>query len=192
MSNRRLALADEQRALLALLKNRAIADPAEPSPDAGPPGSSALGPYLELVRTSRGLGMLRTITSGWLRFDLRRAAPLTSTALVHAGRFEAEIGRVVRDSRTPSAVDALGLYFVETFVGDDDPLIAAVARTERALIHVAHGDRSRHDVAWDRDPAPVLNALLAGESPGPAAAGNYRVLVSHELPGRIQVSLSSP
>lgn len=182
MSGRRPGLAAEQRALLAMLKDRPIDGSAEPLPDPGPMA------YLERVRTSHGLGMLRTITSGWLRFDLKRAAPLTSAALVHAGRFEAELARVVCDPKTPSAVDALGRYFAETLVGDGDPLVAAVARTERALILIAQGDRSRHEIAWDRDPAPVLNALLAGELPGPAAAGDYLVSVGHELPGRIAVS----
>ncbi len=185
MSNRRLGLAAEQRALLAMLKARPTTASAS---EEEPPHEEAADPYLELVRNSHGLRMLRTITSGWLRFDLKRAAPLTSTALLHTGRFEAELARVVRDSRTPSAVDALGLYFVETLAADTDPLIDAVARTERALILIARGDRSRHEVAWDRDPAPVLNALLVGEPPGPAEAGIFRVTAGPDLPGRIQVS----
>jgi hypothetical protein len=105
----RLELAVEQRALLAMLKDRPITEPADPSPQASSGAAGAADPYLEQVRASRGLAMLRTITSGWLRFDLKRHAPLTSTALVHSGRFEAELARMTRDPSTPSAIDALGL-----------------------------------------------------------------------------------
>lgn len=176
-------LAAQQRALLALIKDRPMSEPASNRE----PRTEPADPYLEQVRNSRGLAMVRTITARWLRFDLERHAPLTSAVLAHAGRFEAELTRLGRDPRIPSAVDALGLYFVERHVADGDTLIAAVAGTERALILIARGDRSRHDVPWDRDPAAVLNALLAGQAPPAAIPGNFRVVVSRAVPQLIEV-----
>jgi hypothetical protein len=64
---------------------------------------------------------------------------------------------------------------------------AAVASTERALVLVARGDPSRYVIAWDRDPATVLNALLAGRPPGAAVPGAYRTVVSRDLPKMIAV-----
>jgi hypothetical protein len=166
-------LAAQQRGLLALLKER--------------PAPVGADPYLELVRESRGLTMLRTISTWWRRFDLERQAPLTSRALAHAGRFEDAIAQLGRRSDTPTAIDALGMRFLEHHARDADPLIAAVASTERALTLAGRGDRSRHRIAWDRAPAPILNALLAGDAPGEAAPGDYCVVVSRDLPTLISV-----
>jgi hypothetical protein len=176
-------LAAQQRALLALVKDRPVpqlaAHPAQRRP--------AAEPYFDRVRDSRGLAMVRTIRASWLRFDLQRYAPLTSGMLTHAGRLEAELAQLGRDPGTPSAIDALGLHFVEQHLADTDPLIAAVAATERALILLARGDRTQHEVSWAQDPVPVLSALLASQSPPASTPGNFRVVVSHLLPELIQV-----
>jgi hypothetical protein len=187
MSAEASQLAAQQRALLALVKNRPLPEPA-PSRDQH---TETTDPYLERVRNSRGLAMVRTIRAGWLRFDLERCAPLTSSVLAHAGRFEAELTRLGRDPRTPPAVDALGPYFVGRYLADPDTLIAAVAATERALILVARGDRARQEVSWDRDPAAILNALLAGQVPPAATPGNFRVVVSYALPQLIEIQHAS-
>ncbi len=168
-------LAGHQRALLALLKDRDDTD--------GVDGDG----YLESVRASAGLRMLRTIVTWWRRYDLERQVPLTSRLLEQCGRFESELGRLSRDPETPTSVDALGFHFLQRLSDDHDPLVAAVARTEHALGLVAHGNRSSHTIVWDRDPAPVLNALLAGDVPVAAARGEFRVVVSAELPALIAV-----
>jgi hypothetical protein len=173
MSGQAPRLAAQQRGLLALLKGRPV-----------PAGKNS---YLDLVRGSRGLTTLQMITAWWRRFDLERLAPLTSRALTHEGRFEGALTRLGRDADTPAAIPALAMHFLEQHVEDTDPLIAAVAATERALTLIARGDRSHHEVFWDRDPAPVLNALLAGHPPGPAAPGDFRVTVSRDLPALIAV-----
>jgi hypothetical protein len=174
MSGQPDRLAAQQRGLLALVKGRPV-----------PAGQD---PYLDKVRDTHGLAMLQLITVWWRRFDLERLAPLTSRALTHEGRFEDALSRLGRDADTPAAISALAMHFLEQHAQDADPLIAAVASTERALTLLARGDRSHHEVCWDRDPAPVLNALLAGRQPGPAAAGDFRVSVSHDLPTLIEIS----
>jgi hypothetical protein len=173
MSGQAVRLAAQQRALLALVKGRPV-----------PAGKD---PYLDMVRGTRGLAMLQMITVWWRRFDLERLAPLTSRALTHEGRFEDALTRLGRDADTPAAISALAMHFLEQHAQDADPLIAAVASTERALTLLARGDRSAHEVCWDRDPAPVLNALLAGRQPGPTSPGDFRVTVSHDLPTLIAV-----
>jgi hypothetical protein len=178
MSGQATGLAAQQRVLLALVKGRPV-----------PAGED---PYLDLIRDSRGLALLQMITTWWRRFDLERLAPLTSRALTRAGRFESALTRLGRDADTPAAISALAMYFLDQHIEDTDPLIAAVASTERALTLLARGDRARHEVLWDRDPVPVLNALLAGHPPGPAAPGDFRVTVSRDLPALIAVERSSP
>jgi hypothetical protein len=131
--------------------------------------------------------MLQMITAWWRRFDLERLAPLTSRALTHEGRFEDALARLGSDADTPAAISALAMRFLEQHTEGTDPLIAAVASTERALTLVARSDLSQHEVLWDRDPAPVINALLAGHPPGPVAPGGFRVTVSRDLPALIAV-----
>jgi hypothetical protein len=173
MSGPTAGLAAQQQGLLALLKGRPV-----------PAGED---PYLDLVRGSPGLAMLQMITTWWRRFDLERLAPLTSRALTGQGRFEGALTQLGGDAATPTAFSALVMYFIERHIEDADPLIAAVASTERALILLARGDRSRREIAWDREPAPVLNALVGGHPPGPAAPGDFCVIVSRDLPGLIAV-----
>lgn len=173
MSGQPTRLAAQQRALLALLKDRPV-----------PVGKD---PYLDLIRSSRGLTMLQMITAWWRRFDLEQRAPLTSRALAHEGRFEDALTLLGRDADTPAAISALVMRFLEQHIEDADPLIAAVASTERALTLIARGDRSHHEVLWDRDPTPVLNALLAGHPPEPAAPGDFRVTVNRDRPALIAV-----
>jgi hypothetical protein len=173
MNEQAAALGAQQRALLALLKGRPV-----------PAGQD---PYIDLIRDSRGLAMLQLITTWWRRFDLERLTPLTTRALNRQGRFESALARLGRDPDTPTSFSALAMYFLAQHAEDADPLIAAVASTERALALVSRGDSTRHEVRWDRDPAPVLNALLAGRPPGPVAPGNFRVTVSRDLPALIAV-----
>jgi hypothetical protein len=198
-------LAAQQRGLLALLKGRPVDlvddshfDPVDDSDldlvedsDLDLVGDSHLDlvedSYLDLVRGSRGLAMLQLITTWWRRFDLERLAPLTSRALTCQGRFEEALTRLGRDADTPAAISALVMHFLDQQAQDADPLIAAVASTERALTLVTRGDSSRHEIRWDRAPAPVLNALVAGHPPGPAAPGGFCVTVSRDLPTLIAV-----
>lgn len=182
-SGQAAGLAAQQQALLALLKGRPV--PAAEVP-------AAEDPYLDLVRGSRGLEMLQMITAWWRRYDVERLAPLTSRALTCEGRFEDALTRLGRDAGAPAAISALVMHFLEQHVADTDPLIAAVASTERVLALAARGDRSEHEIPWDRDPAPVLNALLAGHPPGPAAPGDFRVTVSRGLPGLIAIERRQP
>jgi hypothetical protein len=170
---RRVRLADQQRELLALLKD-----------GTRPVDGDA---YLERVRGSRGLAMLQTIVAWWRRYDVERAAPLTCCALAHAGRLDAAIALLVDEGDVPRSIDVLGMRFMERVAEDEDTLMASIAATERALTLVARGDRTRHEIAWDRNPAPVLNAVLAGAAPPDGDPGEFRVLVSSELPEMIAV-----
>lgn len=173
MSERPAGLAAQQRALLALLKDRPLAGQVDP--------------YLDSVRNSKGLATQRMIAAWWRRFDVERLAPLTSRALGHAGRLDDALTRLQRDPDTPPGMAAVAMHFLEHHVADSDPLIAAVASTEQALTLVARGDRSRHEVAWDCDPAPVLDALLAGRQPERLVQAAFRVHVSADLPALIAV-----
>jgi hypothetical protein len=94
-----------------------------------------------------------------------------------------------RSSATPTTTGtaALALHFIERRLADPDPLIAAVAATERALALVAQGDGARHEVRWPCDPVPVMTALLARQPIGPAEDGVFSVIVSHGLPELLAV-----
>jgi hypothetical protein len=168
MSEEASGLATQQRSLLALLKDR----PLTVGDDA----------YLDVVRRSKGLAIQRRIAGFWRRFDVERLAPLTSRALTHAGRFEAALAGLERDPDTPPGMAAVAMHLLERHTQDSDPLIAAVASTERALTLVTRGDSTRHEIPWDVDPAPVLGALLAARRPERGAPGAFRIVVDGGLP----------
>jgi hypothetical protein len=62
--------------------------------------------------------------------------------------------------------------------GDADPLCAALAATEAALIaRLQNPDAPSRTIAWPCDPGPVLAALLRGEGPANSPKRRFTLTV---------------
>jgi len=164
-------LAAHQRALLELIANGSSRAPA-----------AYRDAYVDEVAGSKGLRVLRDIVASWEAYDVRRSCPLTAIALSRSGRFE-EAVRKVSFGESSTFLESRALLFLDEIAEDDDTLLAAVARFERALMRVRSGDTGRHVVEWDRDPTVIINGLLEYRWLADSAPrGSYRTVVAGDQP----------
>jgi hypothetical protein len=149
-------------------------------------------PYVRGLVGSDQVALLREIVLWWRTFGVQRACPLTSRLLLRQGRLDQAVDDFAVANSISPYVDNLALAFVDANRHDDDPLVAAVASFEAALIRAKRGERERHVIAWPEEPYGVLAALL-GDTPLPAASGTRAwTVVAADLPGRFQVVVEPP
>lgn len=172
-------LAAQQRALLGLIEHGAS--------DVSADGDE----YINEVAQSHALRVLRDIVASWEAYDVRRSCPLTSIALSRSGRLE-EAVRAVPFGMSSPFLESRAIGFLDEIGRDDDPLVAAVARFERAVMCVRSGDTARHAVEWPRDPAVIINGLLEGRWVcDDAAPGRYLTVIAGDLSEPV-IEISGP
>ena len=148
--------------------------------------------YLRSVAGSDQVELLREIVLWWRTFGVQRGCPLTSRLLNRQARLEEVVSRFVRDNSISPYVEDLAASFVTAVQADEDPLVAAVASFEAALIRAKRGDRGRYVVEWPLEPYAVLAALLS-DGPLPASTGDHSwTVVSAELPRSFEVLAAAP
>ena len=169
-------LAAHQRALLALIEGDQSSTDVDEE-------------YLRDVAASDGLRVLREIVAHWEVYDIRRACPLTATALQGSGRFVEAVG-AVRFEGTSAFLDERVSVFLDNVADAEGGVIASIARFEQAIIDVRRGEPHRHVIEWDRNPAVVVNGLLEGRwLVDEAEPGHYRTIVDPALPGLVSIEL---
>jgi len=136
-------LATQQRAVLAMLKNR----PCDASGD----------DWLMLISQSRELVMLREIARWWRQYQVAGQCRFTTLLLKRTGRFEEAINRYFEADCTSPYMEEMARGFLKTLGAHGDELLRQVARTELGLIEAKQGRRT--DVDWDRHPDMVFAAL---------------------------------
>ena len=92
--------------------------------------------YLRAVAESPRLRIVRDVIAAWRDLLLRRAAPLTTRVLDERGRLGDALARIACRPESPFVED-LAASFLADYEGDDDPLVAEVARFEREMIRRA-------------------------------------------------------
>lgn len=151
-------LALHQRRLLAELKGRTAGD----------------------TRFAASLKLLRDTALWWRRYSIAQTCRFTAALLAMQGRFDAVVIDFVRETLGADDLEAQRELFLAHVAKDPDPLCAALAVTEEALIaRCGVHDRPPLKIMWPQDPELVFAALLRGEKPpeGPACA--YTVIVGH-------------
>jgi hypothetical protein len=149
-------------------------------------------PYVRGLAGSDRVELLREIVLWWRTFGVQRACPLTSRLLLRRGRLELAVDDFVAGNSISPYIEDLAQAFVDVHREDDDPLVAAVASFEAAVIRVKRGDIRRHVIEWPDEPYGVLAALLANE-PLPSASGTPAwTIVGADIPGRFQVVPEPP
>lgn len=146
-----------------------------------------LAEYLASVVNSGRVSILTHVISSWRVYDLARACPLTVAALRARGGWQDALTTFQREPAAPF-VERLAARFLDTLADHGDPLVASVARFERAYLAVTHGSDECFTVWWDREPTALLAALLSGapidESEG---TGTYLTRVAQALPAYFEV-----
>lgn len=158
-------LAEQQSALLALLKKRPL------------PVHAQADHYLSRVAESRELNLLREIAVWWRAFGIERNCPHTALLLKRLGRFEPTVEAFYCRHAASPFMEELAAQFLEVMSRDADPLVAAMAGFELAVLRTSQGDPREFDIDWDRNPDDVFIALRS-EGPLPEPNGSHRVTVA--------------
>jgi hypothetical protein len=162
-------LAEYQKNMLALIKGRTIPYKADQH-------------MIELTR-SRGLGLLREVAVWWRGFAVESASPWTARLLKKLGRFQSTVEKFYREQDVSPYVQKAGEQFLFKMSATPEPLVAAMARLELALMRVRQGSADEYLVEWDRNPELVFQALRSGGELPPEEPGmRYRAYVSRDIP----------
>jgi hypothetical protein len=164
-----------QTGLLELIKRRRMATDVD-------------DPYLQLVDGSDQLALVQEITEWWRALVLEESAPLTAALLKQRGLFDEAVLAAARSSDVNPFRGRQADAFLLGLRGHRDPLVAAVASFERALLAVRlHGSTDRFEVIWPRSPYEVLESLLSGTQLDERLDGPYRMEVADDIPGGFRV-----
>ena len=177
-----MRLGDLQRALRDVLRD----------PDASPNSNDPeLAAYLASVASSGRVAILTHVVRSWRVYDLERACPLTTAALRARGVWQEALASFQRQPAAPF-VERLAARFLETLADHADPLVASVARFERAYLAITLGSDERFTVWWDREPTAVFATLLTGQPiDEPECTECYVTTLARSFPARFEVSRPS-
>jgi hypothetical protein len=169
-------LATLQRQLLGLIKFRYEASPAD-------------DPYIQAVAASDHLAMVREIVLWWRAYGVERYCVFTARLLKRQGLFDDAVLSFVQTRTLSPFIEKLGPAFLDHCSSHPDPLVATLARFELALIRVRRGDPAEYVIAWDRNPYPLLDSLLAdGGVEADTTPGAYEATVAARLPDLFEVT----
>jgi hypothetical protein len=162
-------LEEQQHALLDLIKGRG----GEPPDD----------PYLAEVVRSPGLAMVREIALWWRALPLTVQCRFTSRLLKRMSRFDEAVAAHFRAHATSNFVEEFSRHFLHMLASQSDPLLAALAQFEYALMEARDGSSESFEICWDRDPDAVILALEQhGTIPSPDPDWTYRMHVCADAP----------
>lgn len=165
-------LAEHQRAVLDLLKNRVTPLEAEQTV-----GHMAHAP---------GIALAREIAVWWRTNALKGNCPLTSSLLTRMGAFEASVEGFYRRANPSPYAEVVAEQFLDMIKRDAHPLVGPMAAFELALGKVRGGDIREFKIVWDRNPDLVVESL-ALDTPLPAKELDAYVLtVSRDIPGTVR------
>ena len=158
-----MELEEQQRALLGLIKKRAV--------------TLGQDEYLRRIAQSDELLLAREIAVWWRALGIERNCPQTSLLLKKLGRFEPVVEAFYCRCSTSPYMEEMGRQFLTELSGDADPLLAAMARFELAIQRFAAGEDGEFVIEWDRDPNQVL-AALRDNGPLPLPDGSHQITIS--------------
>ncbi len=122
--------------------------------------------------------------AAWCRgFAVESACPWTARLLKRLGRFQSALEAFYRGQNGSPLVEKAGEEFLFRMSAHPEPLVAAMARLELAMMRMIEGSRDEYLIEWDRNPELVFQALRVGSELPPAEIGiRYRTYVSRKLP----------
>jgi len=170
-------LAEYQKTLLDLMKGRAAAGFTDP--------------HLAELAQSPGLGLLREIAVWWRGFAVETNCPWTAQLLKKLGDFDPKVERFYRGQNVSPYVEKAGEQFLQQMSSSPQPLVAAMARFELALMKVKQGSADKHCVEWDRDPEQVFQFLKSARDLPPTEPGLiYRTYIARDIPELVRCEVS--
>lgn len=167
------SLADYQRSMLHLLKDR--------------PGPDLQDPHLAVVASSPGLALLKDIAVWWRAFAVDSYCVLTSRLLKKLQIFDQCVEWFYRSQNVSPYNELAGEQFLREMGRRPESLVRAVAQFELALHLVKQGDANEHLIRWDCNPGAVFDRLTSADDlPLPDPDGEYHTYISRDIPGLVR------
>ncbi len=135
------------------------------------------GDYIHTVSTSVGMEVMREIIVSWRDLILRRTCPLTAALLDHHGRLKGAIASLCTRPM-PAYIDSMAAEFVAGFIDDADPLIAAAAQFEQAVLLARQSMIESMTIVWPHDPEDVVHRLTSHIPLDGMSVGTFEMVVS--------------
>ena len=103
--------------------------------------------------------MLREIALWWRCFQISAECRYTTRLLQRLECFHETVAAYFETRPTPAFIEHLGRDFLDRLSAHEDPLVRAVAQTERHIGQLRFGEIPFVEVIWDRNPDSVFAAL---------------------------------
>jgi len=174
-------LATHQRKLLGLIRSNYQVRPDD-------------DPYFQKVSQSKDLEEARGNIFLWRVWVLERNSVLTFTLLKQRNLLKQVLDAFISQHNISPFRETQPPDFLEVLKSHNDPLIASVAQFELSLWKVRQGDPTTYTVSWSVEPHTILHNLAKNIpiDEGRAPKGDYRIIVSRDLPSLFQIDLLSP
>jgi hypothetical protein len=126
---------------------------------------------------------IRATGIGGLAAESACRCPWTVRLLKRLGRFQWALEALCSGQSVSPFAEKVGEQFLFKMSASLDPLVAAMARLELALMRMTQGSTDEYLVEWDRNPEALFQALrLGGELPPTEPGVRYRTYISRAVP----------
>ena len=126
------------------------------------------------------------VSIGGIAAERALRCPWTVRLLKRLGKFQSAVDGWRQGPGVSPFAEKSGEQFLFKMSASHDPLVAAMARLELALLRMIEGSTDEYLVEWDRDPEALFAALRSGkELPPPQPGVRYRTYVSRAVPGLV-------
>lgn len=108
------------------------------------------------------LERIRRINFWWRKFQLSQYSFLVVPLLRLFGILDERLAYYIESNELSPFIEEQAANFRNFLLSDPDPVIAAVAALEDALIKVRRGDKEAYNIPFDYEPLTIIQQLLAG------------------------------
>ena len=143
--------------------------------------------YIQEVAGTPNLALLREISNWWIGYNLETYCPYTHKLMrrldVWYSTLEAHMYTGINEHHIPT----LGDRFLGLMDSHEHPMVAAMARFERALKRVKRGSQEEYTSEWQHNPYALLAAVIDDSPLEDVSEGAFQTVVSHAIEGLFTV-----
>ncbi|MDJ0837013.1 MAG: hypothetical protein QNK37_10885 [Acidobacteriota bacterium] len=139
--------------------------------------------YIKQVAGTPNIAMLREVSNWWIGYNLETGCPYTHKLMrrldLWYSTLEAEMYTGVNEAHIPTLADR----FLGLMSDHKHPMVAALAKFERALKRIKRGDKQTYVTEWQHNPYELLAAVIDKTPLEDVSEGNFQTELSLEIEG---------
>lgn len=134
--------------------------------------------WLAESRADGSASLVKNIARWWVGYHLGEGCILSSALLRRLNLWEQAVG----DAQNCQYIPDLIFSFLEDLTRNEDPMVAALARFEQAMIKVKQGAEQEYKTLWQVNPLDLISALLENTDLPEWGNGHFQTIVSASYP----------